>query len=88
MERMSTEHWARQDEESEDETQLRDELARMLTKDQFPADRDTLLAGAADADVAPPLIARLARLPANERYPDLREVMVALGSTAPGGRHV
>jgi Protein of unknown function (DUF2795) len=65
------------------EIMLRSELARVLTRDDFPADRDALLARLAGADVPAGLAGRLAQLPAHRRFASVHEVMVALGVNAP-----
>jgi Protein of unknown function (DUF2795) len=62
---------------------LRSELARVLTSDDFPADRDALLARLEDADVPAALTAALARLSTDRSFASAHEVMVALGINAP-----
>lgn len=73
------------DDEVED-IALRSELARSLTKDVFPADRDTLLAQLADSGASAALTARIARLSQDRRFASAHEVMVALGINAPENR--
>jgi hypothetical protein len=70
------------DEQSEAIT-LRSELARVLTSDDFPADRDALLARLEDTDAPAALTAAVARLGADRRFASAHEVMVALGINAP-----
>jgi hypothetical protein len=62
---------------------LRSELARLLTRDEFPADRDTLLARLEDKDASAALIDRVGRLSPDGRFASAHEVMVALGINAP-----
>lgn len=66
--------------------ELRSELARLLTKDLFPADRDALLARLEDADAPADLSQRVATLPAGQRYASRHDVMVALGIASPETR--
>jgi len=73
------------DQEAEDIT-LRSELARVLTNDDFPADRDMLLARLADTDAPAALGVRVARLEPGRRFASAHEVMVALGINAPENR--
>jgi hypothetical protein len=62
---------------------LRSELARVLTHDDFPARRHTLLAKLEDTDAPPALSAAVARLDAGRSFASAHEVMVALGINAP-----
>ena len=73
------------DQEAEDIT-LRSELARVLTSDDFPADRDMLVATLADTNASAALSARVARLEPGRRFASAHEVMVALGINAPENR--
>jgi hypothetical protein len=75
----------RRDRDAED-IALRSELARVLTRDNFPAERDTLLAKLQDADVPADLTARLARVSSDRPFTSVHEVMVALGINAPENR--
>jgi hypothetical protein len=66
--------------------ELRNELARMLTKDWFPADRDAVLARLADRDAPPDLTERISALPGKSRFDGPRDVLVALGINSPETR--
>jgi len=63
----------------------RSELARVITRDVFPADRKALLRKVADSDAGPGLADRLAQLPAGRRFGSVHEVLEALGITSPEG---
>jgi hypothetical protein len=64
----------------EDGVELRSELARLLTRDEFPLDRDGLLAILADKDANPALVTLVgARLPEDGRYHNTRELIETLG---------
>jgi uncharacterized protein DUF2795 len=65
---------------------LRSELARVLSRSDFPADRDTLLGRLSDADAPAGLVARLARVTADRPFTSAHEVMVALGINEPERR--
>jgi hypothetical protein len=65
---------------------LRSDLARLLSRGDFPAERDTLLARLADVDAPAELIARLAGLTSDRRFASVHEVMVALGVNDPEHR--
>jgi hypothetical protein len=64
----------------------RAELARIMTRDWFPADRSGLLARLTDAEAAPGLIARVAGLPERERFGGVHDVLEALGISSPETR--
>lgn len=66
--------------------ELRNELARILTRDWFPAGRDRVLARLADAGASRDLIDRVAALPENESFGHARDVLVALGINSPETR--
>jgi hypothetical protein len=66
--------------------ELRSELARTLTRDAFPADRDALTDRLADADASLDLVGRVAGLPAGHRFDDVHEVLEALGINSPETR--
>jgi hypothetical protein len=67
--------------------ELRSELARILTKDLFPADRDALLARLEDSDAPPDLTERVAALPAGRfRFASGHDVLDALGLSSPETR--
>lgn len=68
------------------EITLRSELARVLSRGDFPAERDTLLARLHDADVPAELTTRLARLTSDRPFGSVHELMVALGINAPENR--
>jgi hypothetical protein len=64
--------------------ELRNQLARVMTRDWFPADRGALLARLAAADAPPDLADRIARkLPAGRRFASTHDVLVALGINSP-----
>jgi hypothetical protein len=64
----------------QDAIELRSELARLLSRDEFPVSRATLLAVLDDKDAAPPLIALVSsRLPEGQRYHSTPELLEALG---------
>ena len=63
----------------------RSELARVVTRDVFPADRQALERKVADSDAAPGLADRLAELPAGRSFGSVHEVLEALGITSPEG---
>jgi hypothetical protein len=65
---------------------LRTELARILTRDAFPADRDTLTVLLTDSDAPQDLIDRVARLPGGRRFGSTHEVLDALGISSPETR--
>ncbi len=65
---------------------LRSELARVLSRSDFPADRDTLLGRLSDADASGELVARLARVTVNRPFASAHEVMVALDINEPERR--
>ena len=61
--------------------ELRSELARTLTRDEFPATRDELLAILDDRDASAALVERVSALPGQQRYGSTHEVLEALGLT-------
>jgi len=65
---------------------LRSELARILSRGDFPAGRDTLLARLSDADAPAELIARLSRATSDQPFGSVHEVMVVLGINEPEHR--
>ena len=65
---------------------LRSELARLVTRDEFPASRDGLVAVLRDKDAPAALIDRVARLGPGQRFASAHAVMVALGINAPENR--
>jgi hypothetical protein len=66
--------------------ELRSELARVVSRDFFPADRDELLGRLADTDTPPDLAERIAMLPAGHSYTSRHDVLVALGISSPESR--
>ena len=71
---------------AEQDIELRTELARVLTRDDFPAAPEELAARLADAAGPAALIDRVAALPPGEQFSSAHEVMVALGINAPEQR--
>ena len=67
----------------QDEIQLRSELARLLTRDEFPAGREKLLGILDEKGAAEALMARVQRLPAGEQYGSTHAVLEALGLSHP-----
>ena len=68
------------------EYELRSELARVLTRDWFPASRDALVARLDDSDAPPELAERIAALPKSTRFGTPRDVLVALRINSPETR--
>ena len=67
--------------------ELRSELARILTRDLFPAGRDALLARLEDSAASPGLTERVAALPkSRHRFAGRHEVLEALGLSSPETR--
>jgi hypothetical protein len=66
--------------------ELRSELARVLTKDLFPAGKDALLARLEDSDAPPDLSERVATLPKGRGFASPHDVMDALGISSPETR--
>jgi hypothetical protein len=64
---------------TEDDIELRSELARTLTRDEFPATREELLAILDDKDASGALVERVSALPERQRYASTHEVLEALG---------
>lgn len=74
----------------DDETAERDEavaersaLARVTTRDLFPASREDLLTHLAVSDVPQSLVDKVADLPAGDRYDTTHDVLAALGISSP-----
>ena len=65
---------------------LRSELARVLSRSDFPAERDTLLGRLSDADASAALVARVAGLTADRPFASAHEIMIALGINEPERR--
>jgi hypothetical protein len=69
---------------SEDEAiDLRSELARQLTRDEFPLGRHDLLAILDRNGGSPALVARVSALPGRSRYHSTHELLAALGIAHP-----
>jgi len=54
-------------------------LAEVLGKEVWPADRDTLLAKASEADAPDGVLAQLRRLPEGQEFTNVQDVAEALG---------
>jgi hypothetical protein len=54
-------------------------LAEVLGKEVWPADRDTLVAKAEEADAGDDVVAQLRRLPDGEQFANVQDVARALG---------
>jgi Protein of unknown function (DUF2795) len=54
-------------------------LAEALGKEVWPADRDTLVAKAEEADAPDGVLAQLRRLPEGQQFTNVQEVAEALG---------
>jgi hypothetical protein len=61
----------------------RGELARVMTRDVFPATRETLLRRLADSDAPSDLAGRVATLAPGRRFGGVHEVLAALGIASP-----
>lgn len=61
----------------------RSELARIMTRDLFPATRDKLLRRLAGSDAPPELAGRVESLTPGRRFGGVHEVLEALGIAAP-----
>ena len=68
------------------EFEQRSELARLMTRDWFPADRDALLARLAERDAAEDVTGLVTRLSAGRRFDSAHDVLVALGLNSPETR--
>jgi hypothetical protein len=69
---------------TEDEAvELRSELARLLTRDEFPLSRHDLLAILDAKGASAPLVARVSALPGRPRYHSTHELLEALGVAHP-----
>ena len=67
--------------------ELRSELARVMTKDWFPAGKDAIVARLNDTDAPPDLAERVAALPAGRRFDSPHDLMAALGINSPETSH-
>ena len=54
-------------------------LAEVLGKEVWPADRDTLLAKAQEANAPDDVLGQLRRLPADQEFTNMQDVAQALG---------
>ena len=54
-------------------------LAEVLGKEVWPADRDTLVAKASEANAQEDVLAQLRRLPESQEFTNVQEVAEALG---------
>ena len=54
-------------------------LAEVLGKEVWPADRDTLVAKASEANASDDVLAQLRRLPESQEFTNVQEVAEALG---------
>ena len=54
-------------------------LAEVLGKEVWPADRDTLLAKASEANASDEVLAQLRRLPEGQEFTNVQDVAEALG---------
>ena len=66
--------------------QLRNELARILTRADFPADRDELCDCLSTADASQELTERVSALPDDQQFRDVHHVLAALGINSPETR--
>lgn len=64
----------------------RGELARVMTRDVFPATRETLLRRLADSDTPRDLADRVAALTPGRRFGSVHDVLTALGIASPETR--
>jgi hypothetical protein len=62
-----------------DDIERRAALAEVLGKEIWPADRDALVAKAAEADAGDAVVAQLRRLPDGEQFANVQDVARALG---------
>ena len=64
---------------STDDVEHRAAIAEALGKEVWPADRDTLVAKAQEADAPDRVLADLRRLPSDQRFENVQDVARALG---------
>ena len=67
----------------EEAIELRSELARLLTRDEFPLTRHALLAILDDKGASPALVERVSALPGRPHYRSTHELLEALGLAHP-----
>ena len=63
----------------QDDLERRAALAEVLGKEVWPADRDTLVAKAQEADAGDDVMAQLRRLPEGDEFTNVQDVARALG---------
>jgi hypothetical protein len=68
---------------SEDDIELRSELARTMTRDEFPISRRDLLALLDQKDASQALVDRVSALPGREHFASTHELLEALGLAHP-----
>jgi len=61
----------------------RSELARAMSRDVFPANREALLRRLADSDAPAGLTDKVARLPSDRTFSGVHDVLTALGINSP-----
>jgi hypothetical protein len=66
--------------------ELRNELARILTRDVFPVARDELCDRLEAADASQDLTERVAMLPADDPFRDVHQILESLGINSPATR--
>ena len=67
----------------EEAIELRSELARLLTRDEFPLTRHALLAILDDKGASPALVERVSAMPGRPHYRSTHELLEALGLAHP-----
>jgi hypothetical protein len=67
----------------QDDIELRSELARTLTRDEFPLARHDLLALLDERDASQALVDRVSALPGREHFQSTHELLEALGLAHP-----
>ncbi|HET9080290.1 MAG TPA: DUF2795 domain-containing protein [Trebonia sp.] len=67
--------------------ELRSELARVVSRDWFPAGRAAVLARLRDSDSPQDLTERVSALPEDSHFDNPRDVLVALGINSPETRN-
>ena len=63
----------------QDDLERRAALAEVLGKEVWPADRDTLVAKAQEADAGDDVVAQLRRLPEGDEFTNVQDVARELG---------
>ena len=61
------------------DVERRSQIAEVLGKEVWPADRDALVAKAQESDAPDDVVAALRRLPAGQEFGNLQDVATALG---------